>query len=203
MFELYPGKSPIQCYYLGMQAAGFVLVGGRSTRMGRDKALLRCNSSSLLEEVASKVAAAAGSVALIGEPERYAWLGWDCLPDLRPGLGPLAGIEAALESRRGEVNLIVACDMPGLETPWLLRLLAKTEETNAPCVVARDADRQFHPLLGVYKTVCLPAVRNALDHKRLKVSDLVRGLQAVTLDIGQTIRNVNTPEDWAAWRESA
>lgn len=203
MFELYPGKRPIQCYYLGMQTAGFVLVGGRSSRMGRDKALLRSTSSSLLEEVASKVAAAAGSVALIGEPERYGKLGWDCLPDLRPGLGPLAGIEAALESRRGELNLIIACDMPGLENRWLQRLLQKAEETSALCVVARDGNQHIHPLLGVYRTKCVSAVRNALGRNQLRVSDLIRELHPVTLDFEQTIWNLNTPQDWIAWRESA
>src|SRR4051794_11037884 len=105
-----------------MQAAGFVLVGGHSSRMGCDKALLPLKSGLLIQEVTAKVTAAAGTVALVGEPERYRDLGLDCLPDLRSGMGPLAGIEAALESGRGELNLIVACDMPSLDTDWLCRL---------------------------------------------------------------------------------
>jgi molybdenum cofactor guanylyltransferase len=81
-----------------MQSAGFVLVGGDSSRMGRDKALLPLKSGLLIDEVAGKVADACGTAALIGEPERYRHLGIDCLADLRPRMGPLAGIETALDS---------------------------------------------------------------------------------------------------------
>jgi molybdenum cofactor guanylyltransferase len=85
-----------------MQTAGFVLVGGDSSRMGRDKALLPLKSGLLIHELAGKVADASGTAALIGEPARYRHLEIDCLADLRPGMGPLAGIETALESGRGE-----------------------------------------------------------------------------------------------------
>ena len=87
--------------------------------MGRDKALLPLRSDPLVKRIASEVAEAAGSVALVGEPQRYRHLGFTCLPDLSPGAGPLGGIETALESGRGEWNLIVACDMPDLERNWL------------------------------------------------------------------------------------
>src|SRR5437762_8761701 len=99
--SIIPGKCGNECYYFFMKAAGFVLVGGHSSRMGRDKALLPLDSGLLIEKLAAMVAAVVGTVALIGEPERYKHLGLECLPDLRPGMGPLAGIEAALESGRG------------------------------------------------------------------------------------------------------
>ena len=182
--------------------AGFVLVGGRSSRMGRDKALLPCNSRFMVEHVADQVASAVGNVALIGNPERYSALGIDCLSDLRHGLGPLAGIEAALASNRGELNLIVACDMPGLEKTLLLKLLQRAEMNEAQCVVARDEAGLMHPLCAVYSSSCLPAVQRALNARRLKVLDVVEELGAVPIDIGQQISNVNTPEEWDAWRES-
>jgi molybdenum cofactor guanylyltransferase len=182
--------------------AGFVLVGGRSSRMGRDKALLPWNSRFMVEHVAQEVASAAGSVALVGDPERYSALGIDCLADLRPGLGPLAGIETALASKRGELNLIVACDMPGLTRPLLLRLLERAEMNGARCVVARDEAGLIHPLCSVYRSSCLATVQLALDARRLKVLDIIEELETVPVDIGQQISNINTPEEWEIWRES-
>ncbi len=179
-----------------MQAAGFVLVGGRSSRMGHDKAFLMWNSRLLVEDVAAKAASVAGSVALIGKPERYRDLGLDCLPDLRHGFGPLAGIETALESGRGEFNLILACDMPGLRSEWLYRLLQKARETGALCIAIRDESGAIHPLCAVYTSGCLPIVRNALDTGRLKLLDLLRKLDAIILDIPAAVSNVNTPEEW-------
>ncbi len=183
-----------------MRAAGFVLVGGRSARMGRDKALLPWNSRLLIEDMAGTVAAAAGNVALVGESTRYKHLGIDSFRDLRPGLGPLAGIEAALESGRGEFNLILACDMPGVEIGWLSRLLLEAEESGAPCLATRDSGGKVHPLCAVYRSECLPAVQSALDRGRLKLLDLLKDLGAATLETRQTISNINTPEEWTAWR---
>jgi molybdopterin-guanine dinucleotide biosynthesis protein A len=94
----------------GIARAGFVLVGGNSSRMGRDKARLPFHGTTLVEHVASTVADAAGSVTLVGAPERYASLGFPMLVDSRTGAGPLAGIHTALASSPAAWNLIVACD---------------------------------------------------------------------------------------------
>ena len=83
-----------------MLVAGFVLVGGRSLRMGRDKARLPINSHLLVEDVAAKVGFVSQSVALVGELQHYRDVPFDFVNDLRPSLGPLAGIEAALASGR-------------------------------------------------------------------------------------------------------
>ena len=184
-----------------MQSAGFVLVGGDSSRMGRDKALLPLKSGLLIHEVAGKVADACGTVALIGEPERYRHLGIDCLADLRPRMGPLAGIETALESGRGELNLIVACDMPGLDTDWLRRLLRKARESQALCVASAERGAIVHPLCAVYGTNCLPLVRKALNAGQLRLLDVLRELGAATLEIS-AMSNINTPQQWAAYKQA-
>lgn len=171
--------------------------------MGRDKALLPWRSRSFLEHVAIQVKAAAGNVALIGDPQSYVGFGYPCFPDRRMGMGPLAGIEVALESGRGELNLIVACDMPGLQAAWLIQLLEEAQKTGAQCVAARDANGRIHPLCASYRSSCLPAVQRALDDGHLKLLDLLEKLKAVTLDIGATIWNINTPEEWSAWQGAA
>jgi molybdopterin-guanine dinucleotide biosynthesis protein A len=185
-----------------MRRAGFVLVGGQSARMGQDKALLPWNSHALVEEVAARVRDVAGNVALVGAPERYAKLGFECLPDLREGMGPLAGIEAALASGRAEVNLITACDLPGIESEWLWALMRAATESGALCTVLRDSEGFLHPLCGVYRGGCLPIVRRLLDRNRLKVLEAIRELGASTVDIDAPLANVNTREEWAAWQMS-
>jgi molybdopterin-guanine dinucleotide biosynthesis protein A len=188
---------------LGSMAAGFVLVGGHSSRMGRDKAFLRWHSRFMVEHVADQVASCVGKLALVGDPDRYGALGIDCFPDLHPGVGPLAGIEAALETKRGELNLIVACDMPDLETASLLKLLERAEMNDAQCLAARDENGLIHPLCAVYRSSCLPVIRGALEAGRLKLLDVLEELGAVTMEIGQRISNVNTPEEWSVWQQQA
>ena len=85
--QIITGKTCSECYHLPMRAAGFVLVGGMSTRMGQDKALLSWNSQYLVEKIAATVAAATGNVTLVGRPERYMHLNVPCIPDSRDGKG--------------------------------------------------------------------------------------------------------------------
>ncbi len=169
--------------------------------MRRDKALLPWRSRPLVQHVASQVVTAAGNVALVGDPMRYGDLGLDCFPDLRRDLGPLAGIEAALETGRGELNLMLACDMPGIETTWLTRLLEAARNSDAPCVATRDPKGAIHPLCAVYRNSCLPSIRRALDAGRLKLLDVLEQLPAVTVESGTTIWNINTPDEWTAWQK--
>jgi molybdopterin-guanine dinucleotide biosynthesis protein A len=181
-----------------MLTAGFVLVGGQSRRMGRDKALLPWKTGVLADEMASKLAAVTGTAVLIGDPAKYAHLGYPCLPDLRTGLGPLSGIEAALASARAELNLILACDLPGIEVPHLRRLLTETKESGENCTVTADASGAIQPLCAVYRSTCLPVVRNALDNGRLKLMDVVKQLQGRAIPVANVIDNINSPEEWKA-----
>ena len=186
-----------------MQAAGFVLVGGRSSRMGQDKARLRIGSGLLVEEIAAKVAHAASRVALIGPPERYDDLPFECLADLRPQLGPLAGIETALAADYGELNLITGCDMPDLAPEWLEEMVFIARRTGALCIVTRDGAGKIHPLCAVYRSECLPLVRRALDRGQLKLLDFVKELRAIEMQTAAVIGNLNTPQQLAAHGERA
>lgn len=185
-----------------MRTAGFVLVGGQSSRMGRDKALLPWNSAPLVEDVATKVNRAAGNVALLGDPAHYGHLGYDCLPDQRQGFGPLAGIEAALLSDRGDLNLITACDMPGLQTSWLRLLLTAATESRTRCTLLLDSNGGKHPLCAVYRSDGLRDVQQTLEEGRLKLMDLVTQLDALCISVPDPVPNVNTPEEWSAWQQA-
>ncbi|MFN7925522.1 MAG: molybdenum cofactor guanylyltransferase [Bryobacteraceae bacterium] len=180
-----------------LRTAGFVLAGGRSSRMGRDKALLDAGGRTLLERVAAAVREAAGSVTVIAPPERYRHLGLPIIADARPGEGPLAGIEAALDASEAEWNLIVACDMPNLEPEVLGRLLEFACASAADCV-AGLSERGPEPLLAAYHRRALPAVRAALDAGERRVTSALDALQVVYFEIDNhaITANVNTPAEW-------
>ena len=71
------------------------------------------------------------------------------------------------------------------------------------CLAARDENGLIHPLCAVYRSTCLPAIRGAVGAGRLKLLDVLEQLGTVALEIGQRISNVNTPEEWRAWRQRA
>jgi len=169
--------------------------------MGQDKALLPWRSQHLVEKIAATVAAVTGAVMLVGRPERYVNLTIPCLADHRHELGPLAGIEAALETEGGEWNLIVGCDMPDLSIDVLRDLLNKASQTRALCVAAQDDTGQIHPLCAVYHRRCLPVIKRSLDEGRLKLMNVLKDLQAEYVPVQRRLVNINTPEDWLRWQQ--
>ena len=179
-----------------MQTAGFVLVGGRSLRMGQDKALLPWRTGVLVQDIARKVKAVAGSVTLVGAPQRYGRLGFLCLEDLRPGFGPLAGVETAVQTGQAEWNLIVACDMPNIGIDHLQRLCEMAEMSEADCVMTADVDNRIHPLCALYRNRCLPAVQQALDSTKLRMMDFIQSLTVEYVYTSASVQNVNTLKEW-------
>ncbi|MCU1263411.1 MAG: molybdenum cofactor guanylyltransferase [Bryobacterales bacterium] len=197
-----------QCYHdhlnrgVGIDWAGFVLTGGKSTRMGQNKAFLSYSGRTLLERISEAVAAAAGSATLVGDPGIYGQFGLPVLRDRFPESGPLAGIEAALGSTTAEWNLIVAVDMPGVSAEFLSALCQAAGETD--CLVPTTLDGRKHPLCAGYHRRCLEPVRAALLRGERKVTAVVESLNVRywPADELSLIQNVNTPLDWSKFLES-
>lgn len=179
-----------------MLRAGFVLVGGKSSRMGRDKALLPWAGATLAEHVAGTVARVVPGVALIGSPELYGRLGYEVHADLFPNCGPIGGIATALKVSPAEWNLIVACDMPQISEAQLEMLLAAAERSDGDCVVP-VSDSGPEPVCAVYHQRCLPALEDAIAARRFRMRDVVNELRADRIAVADSdfARNVNTPED--------
>lgn len=175
--------------------AAWVLVGGRSSRMGTDKALIDAGKGPLAVEIAALVAQSCAVVSLVGDPVRYAGLGLPVVGDNFPGLGPLSGIEAALRAAKAEWNLIVACDMPFLE-PGIFDLLF-TEAADFDCAVPQHPDGRLEPLCAVYHQRCHPTIEAALDKGIRKVTDALQALAVryVVMASEAAFANWNTPQD--------
>lgn len=184
---------------------GFVLTGGESRRMGRDKALLPFGEHPLAVWMAKQVETACGTVSLVGDPEKYSGLGFAVLADLLPGQGPLGGIHAALARSEAYANLVVGCDLPYLSVEFLKRLLAIAEETDADAVIPESPECGYEPLCAVYTLSCRSPIEKALRRGQRKVSDVLASLRIQVVSCrewkpfdrcGKMFRNLNTPEDY-------
>jgi molybdenum cofactor guanylyltransferase len=181
-----------------------VLAGGKSSRMGRDKALLPFRGGALAAHVAATVAAAAGSVTLIGDPRKYGHLGYPVLPDRTPGAGPVGGIESVLSYTAADWNLVLACDMPAISAALLRGLLDAAERAGADVLVPAGPSGRLEPLSAVYHRRCLATVRRALESGVRKVTDALDGLEVArwTVDDAACFENLNTPEEWACYHDA-
>lgn len=168
-----------------------VLTGGESRRMGRDKARIEVGGTPLVARVIA-VARAAGAheVVTVGGPDRDA--GVRHLVDGVPGVGPLAGIAAALGSLAAEAVVVLACDVPGIDAPTIRALVGALEDHDV--AVART-DR-LEPLCAAWSPVrCGPAVSGALGRGERAVHVVLGVLDVVEVPIGVALHNLNTPDD--------
>jgi molybdopterin-guanine dinucleotide biosynthesis protein A len=167
--------------------------------MGRDKALLPFRGGALAQSVARAVSEAAGSATLVGDPVRYAGLGYPVIPDLYPGEGPLGGILTALRNTSADWNLVTACDMPQLD-PELLRGLLKTAaESGADALLPVSPEGRPEPLCALYHRRCLEPLEAAFAAGIRKVTAAIETVRTVRLPVAEVslFQNVNTPEEWA------
>lgn len=181
-----------------MRCAAFVLTGGQSRRMGRDKALLPFAGRPLAAHLAALAAPLADSVALVGAPARYAALGLETLDEAYPGCGPLSGIEAALRLHRADWNLILACDLAGV-APETLHALATAAagEHHAAVVAAQPPAQSPNPLCAFWHIRALAAVQQSLAAGQYRVSTVAEAAGLRAVPVAAPLHNLNSPADWA------
>src|SRR5262249_14030934 len=113
-----------------MDSSGFILAGGRSSRMGTDKSLLRFGESTLIESSLSRMRSVTSQVAIVSPRADLAQYA-PVVHDVYPNRGPLGGIHAALASSLHEWNFMLAVDMPLVPTELLKKLLVVAQESQA------------------------------------------------------------------------
>lgn len=177
-----------------------ILVGGRSSRMGRDKAAIPLGDRTLVEHVAAAVEPLVSRIVLAGgaAPDHGGLArGW--VPDACPDAGPLAGIAAGLAAVERPWAFVLACDMP-LVRPDVLRALLAGIAPGVEAVVPRHAGGT-EPLQALYASQpAAAAARQLLDEGRRAAHRLQERLATVWVDDldPRSFTNVNTPEDLSA-----
>jgi len=184
-----------------MDRAGFVLAGGKSSRMGCNKALLPFRGRTLVEHIINEISAVTHNVSLIGDPGLYINLGYPVIADVFPGCGPLSGIHAALRASGAEWNLVVACDMPAITACFLGELMERAERTGADAVLPAGPSGMPEPLCAAYRRRALAVIERALERDVRKVTEGLEGLQIDLwrLPDSHHFHNLNTPEEWDSY----
>lgn len=190
-----------------MRVGGIVLGGGRSTRMGRSKALLEWRGEPLLARMAAVVGQVADPIVVVhaaGQPLPPLPVGVELTEDARPDRGPLEGLAAGLRHLQGraEVAVVTATDLPFLHAEFLAAIVQRIGDAPAAAPVA---DGRPHPLAAVYRVDMLARVENQLAADLLRVSLLLdtpgtRLLDAGSLPHPESLRDVNDPGQLAAAR---
>ena len=174
---------------------GFVLAGGQSTRMGKDKALLEYAGRPLVEHAVEKLTGAGLKAYIVGTRSDLAAYA-PVIEDLRPECGPLGGIEAALASSNSEWNLFLPVDLPLLPLFFLRNLLERVNSTAAGATIPMLAGRP-QPLCAVYHRDSLEGIRKSLESGDYKVMHgIEKASSSSSIDLFSVEAVAATRDDW-------
>jgi len=177
----------------GISAA--VMAGGRSRRLGRNKALLEINNRALLERVLNRVSPFVQKAMVItNHPEEYCHLDVATAKDIRPGCGPLSGIHAALTLAVSEYVLVMSCDIPLVTDTQIRQLVSYCRGYD----ITIFKHKNFEPLCAVYRQSCLDALDELIDHQEYRIIDLFPTLNVnvIRVNDADVFRSINTREDY-------
>ena len=188
---------------------GVILAGGRSRRMGQNKALMRLGDEPLIAHVIRQMESVTDELLLItNEPNPYTVLGLPMYADILPDMGALGGIYTGLTYAANSAVICVGCDMPLLQPNLLSHLTTLLGDYDAvvPCVEAVDRPTPvFQTLSAVYSKRCLPVIDEMLAAGELRVHALYDRIDARIVEPhewqafdpqGLSFFNINTPEDF-------
>lgn len=193
----------------GMRIGGVVLCGGRSSRMGRPKALLPFGEETLLMRVVRILSGVVDPIVVVAAAEQE-------LPPLPAHVrivrdeqeyaGPLAGMSLGLSALQSKVDAayISACDVPLLRAEFVRRMIAALADFDA--AVPRD-DTFYHPLAGVYRTALAQQMAALVGAGQLRPLYLLEAVRTRAVPVEElravdgaldSLRNLNTLEEYGA-----
>ena len=185
------------------EITAFVLAGGKSSRMGSDKAFLRLQEETLLTRALKVAGSVAKEVRIVGDGNKFAAFGL-VVEDRYRDRGPLGGIHAALSITTTELNLILAVDLPFVVPKFLKYLLVRARESGATVTVPR-AGSGLQPLCAVYRRGFEEVAEPSLRDGKNRIDSLFASVATCVIEEGELVgvgfpvgmfRNLNTPEEF-------
>ena len=189
---------------------GVILSGGKSSRMGRNKSLLKLNNKTIIEIIADKMESLFSKIILsTNTPEEYNFPGIKSVHDIYKNCGPLGGIHASLKESATENIFVISCDVPLMSEEMIEYIL--NHKTNKPVVLCMDKGK-IQPLVGIYSKKNIPVIEDILKHhsdsneikdKKLSLNSFIKKCDTEIIETGnlsfyneKLFFNVNNQDDY-------
>ena len=185
------------------EVTAFILAGGKSTRMGVDKAFVQLDGRTLLARALELARGLTSEVRIVGDVAKFGKFG-PVVEDIFQNCGPLGGIHAALRASATEVNLILAVDVPFVAGQFLSYMIEQAVNCSSASAVVPRAAGGWQPLCAVYRRSFVEGAETALRAGHNKIDRLFDSLEIRVIDEDELVqagfsldifRNLNTPED--------
>lgn len=182
-----------------MKIGAVVLCGGKSRRMGQEKARLTLGGETFLERILGQLDGFDEILISVNGMETKPFLQYPSVADIYPRCGPMGGLHAALSFCRSDALLAVSCDMPFFHRD-LARMLCNSVEPGIDAVAPLSADGLCQPLCAVYRKHLWPIFQQQLERGSYKLQDALKSMRVrnvyVTGRLEHYLENINTPEEY-------
>jgi molybdenum cofactor guanylyltransferase len=178
-----------------------ILAGGRSRRMGRDKATIKLDNKPLIRHVYDQVREIFRDVVIVSSYHKsIEGIDAPFIGDVMPVQSPLTGITSALLHAANPYTFVIACDMPFVSRTAMEYMRA---EMGGEDIIIPKVEKGYEPLHAIYNRSCISLFLTFIERNRLKIPDAFAFLSVRELEErryfinnGRSIfTNVNTEED--------
>lgn len=180
-----------------MRATAVIMAGGRSRRMGQDKAVLDIDGTPAIKYVFDQLRVHFDEILVSSSnTEMHSIDGIKVVADEAAGKGPLMGIASALRVSRNEINFVIACDIPEVDISLVRRIINQSKGFDA--VLPKTSSSKLEPLFAVYKKSMLAAIDESIiagDYKILIPLEKCK-VNYVQLHQDEQMKNLNTMNDY-------
>jgi len=180
-----------------LETEAFILSGGKSSRMGRDKGMVLFQGKPMISYIIEAVNEAGVQVNMIANDIKYRSFGFPVYADVVTEKGPMGGLLTAFTNSEAEVVFLVSCDMPLISTEAVKELLKLADREK---IIAATVEERVNPLFALYPKFLKPDVENRIASGRLKMTDFILEnkhtlVPSITRKYPHVFRNVNNEEE--------
>ena len=161
---------------------GYILAGGKSTRMGTDKGLLLFNNQPIVQTIIEQLQPAVTKIMIVSNNDEYEKFGLEVIPDLIKNVGPAGGIHAALHHTDCEQIFVVSCDMPFITSNAIQFMIGQISRAQ---IILPQNQSKPEPLFGVYSKECLPLWQKLIQQEKIKLLEMVTHFDLLKINVDQ------------------
>jgi molybdopterin-guanine dinucleotide biosynthesis protein A len=176
---------------------GIVLAGGKSSRMGSDKGLLKFGDKTFVETIIAAMKPLVNKIIIVSNNPEYDQLGYLRVEDDIKDSGPLAGLYSGLKHSDSEYNLVLSCDIPMIKTEVLEKLIDTDYKQYE--VTQIESQNKTMPLIAIYQKQCMQKCLELLQQGERRLRVAVNQLKTKTILIDSKldpfVKNINTKDD--------
>ncbi len=178
----------------------YILAGGKSSRMGTDKAVLMLEGKTILQRIIDELRPAVEKIIIVSDNPEHGKFGMERIPDKIKNSGPAGGIYTVLAHCSSEKMMVVSCDMPFIKTEAVLFMLENSKDSQITVPVFQN---QLEPMFAVYSKSCLAKWAELIGSGTFKLQHLFGHftqskivVDANPLFVGPFFMNMNSSEDF-------